>query len=81
MVGAWQEMTLWERDARVSPETPENLVIPAGRWVRMDHALTELSTAFQLARNLSRYFGDSERVQFEILGKEHSRVLAALPVR
>jgi len=64
-VGGWQEITLWERDASVSPETPENLVIPAGRWVTTEHALKGLSTAFQLARNLSRHVGDSERVQFQ----------------
>jgi hypothetical protein len=69
MVGGWQEMTLWERDARVSPERPENLVIPAGGWVRANQALAELSQVFQLAHNLSRHFGDLEHVQFEFSAK------------
>ncbi len=65
IVGGWQSITLSGRDAMVSPERPEDLVIPAGGWVMAGHALTELSKAFQLARNLSRHFGDAERVQLE----------------
>ena len=65
MVGGRQPITLSERDAIVSPERPEDPVIPEGGWVGADDALTELSTAFQLAHNLSRHFGDSERVRLE----------------
>ena len=65
MVGGRQSMTLSEHDAMVSPERPEDLVIPEGGWVMADYALTVLSMACQLARNLSRQFGDLDRVQVE----------------
>lgn len=63
MIGGHQTLTLSERDASVSPETPSNLTIPAGRWVSADSFLAELSKSFQLARNLSEQFGDSEQVK------------------
>jgi hypothetical protein len=65
MVGGRKPMRLSDRDAMVSPERPESLTLAEGAWVMADYALTGLSTAFQLARNLSRQFGDSERVQLE----------------
>lgn len=65
MVGGRHSMTLFEHDAMVSPERPHNLVIPEGGWVMADHALGELSTAYQLVRNLSRQFADHERVHLE----------------
>ncbi len=64
-IGGLQSITLSQRDAMVSPERPENLEIPEGGWVMADYTLTELSKAFQLACNLSRHFGDLERVQLE----------------
>lgn len=69
MVGGRQSRTLPEHDAMVSPERPENLTIPEGGWVMADYALKELSTTFQLARNLSREFGDLERVQLEFTAR------------
>jgi hypothetical protein len=69
MVGSRVAMTLSELDARVSPEPPESLFLPEGGWVPADIALPEVSTAFQVARNLSREFGDSERVQLELCAR------------
>jgi hypothetical protein len=65
MVAGRHSMTLSEHDAMVSPERPEELIIPDGGWVMADYALMELSKAFQFARNLSAHFGDLERVQLE----------------
>ncbi len=65
MVGVRQAMTLSDRDAMVSPERPENLELPDGGWVMGGYTLNKLSTAFQLARNLSGLFADSEQVRLE----------------
>lgn len=65
MIGGRQAMTLSEYDAMVSPERPENLELPEGAWVKGSYALEKLSTAFQLARNLSTLFADTEQVRLE----------------
>ena len=64
-IGGLQSITLSQRDAMVSPERPENLENSRGRVGYGRLHLTELSKAFQLACNLSRDFGDLERVQLE----------------
>lgn len=52
--------------ARVSPEPPRDPLIRAGRWVMGDHALGELSKAFQFARDLSMNFSNSEELLVRI---------------
>jgi len=69
MVGGRQPKELWEHDAAVSPEPPENLVLPDGGWVMADYMLASLSTAFQFSRNLSTQFADSEFVEFEFAAR------------
>ncbi|TWU62571.1 hypothetical protein V7x_43060 [Crateriforma conspicua] len=65
MVGGRQEMTLSDRDAMVSPEPPERLLLPEGGWVMGGYALEKLSTAFQLCRNLAVSFAETEQLRFE----------------
>jgi hypothetical protein len=64
-VGGPREMRLSARDAGVSPEPPDNLVLRPGEWVVAGYALRALSSAFRFALNLSRQFGESEQVYFE----------------
>lgn len=66
MIGGRQAITLSERDASVSPETPADRVIPEGQWVSADQFLVELSKVFRLAHNLSEQFGEAELVKLEL---------------
>ncbi len=65
MVGGRQSLKLSERDASVSPEPPESLVLPEGTWVTADYALRRLSMAFQFARNLTSQLSEREQIVFE----------------
>jgi len=66
MVGGRQSKKLSERDAGVSPEPPENLMLPEGSWVMADYALAKVSSAFQFARNLADVLPTTEQVTFEL---------------
>lgn len=71
IVGGRQPLRLSQRDIQVSPESPEHDTVTEGEWVMAAYALTQLSTVFQFARNLTKEFGDSELIQ---LGFEASDI-------
>lgn len=70
LIGGQQPLRLSQRDIQVSPESPEHDILGEGEWVMAGYALTQLSTILQFARNLTKEFADSEKIQlgFEASG-------------
>ena len=62
-IGGHLPLTLSDREYRLSAEPPESSTLRKGEWIRANETLTQISSVFQLARNLASTFYESEVVQ------------------
>lgn len=70
----WQTVKLSERDARLSPEPPENNTLEEAHWISLKQLTGWLGNVFRFAASVANEFPDTERVEWSLTGQDLDRM-------